>query len=70
MFDDLTKEESTATKKLQELLISPPILLLPRAKGRYIVDTNDCGKQVGAVLFQKQPYELPKPIVYRSRSLT
>lgn len=53
--EDLADEQRTATKMLQERLLSSPILALPCVKGRYIVDTNDCDKLVGAVLLQEQP---------------
>lgn len=38
--DDLTDKEPNALTTVQELLISPPILAFPRAKNRYMVDTD------------------------------
>lgn len=68
-FEDHTDEEKTAMHTLQEPLISPPILSLPRTKGQNIVCTNSGIKQVGAVLLQQQPEVPPKLVRYWSRSL-
>lgn len=40
---------------LQEGLISPPVMLLPRARGLYIFNIDACDKQVCAFLLQEQP---------------
>lgn len=54
--DDLTDKKGLPVKTLQEWLVSPPILSLPQTKGRYIVDTDACYKQVTAVLLQKNSW--------------
>jgi RNase H-like domain found in reverse transcriptase len=55
---------------LKERLINPPILLLPRAKGQYTLDTDVSQDQIGCCLFQEQGEMQLKPILYWSRSLT
>ena len=69
-FDHLTDEELSAMKDLQDKLITPPVLALPRPNGRITIDTDACAYQVGCVLLQEQEDQTVKPIGYWSRSLT
>lgn len=55
-------------KTLRERLIFSPILLLARAKGQYIADTNACEKQIGTVLLQRELFRLSELIGRWSRS--
>lgn len=67
LFEDLTDDERDALKILQGRLIYPPFPVLPRAKGRYIINTDACDacdRQIGAMLFQEQPDRPLKPIGY------
>lgn len=50
--------------------IFPPILTLRRSKGKDIVDTDACDRQVGAFLLQAHPGVLQKSILYWSKSPT
>lgn len=69
-FDSLTTEETEAFETLKSKLVEPPVLALPRGKGRYTVDTDACNEQVGCVLLQEQPDGVKRPIGYWPRTLT
>lgn len=49
--------------------MSPPILAMPKLKGKYIIDTDRCDGKFGCVLLQEQPEGIDRPIGYWSRSL-
>ena len=69
-WDALTDEETEAFETLKKNLFSPPVLALPRAGLRFILDTDACDVQLGCVLLQDQPdSKTPRPIGYWSRTL-
>lgn len=51
-------------------MISPLILALPYAKGRYMVDTVAYDVHVGYTLLQEEPDRTVKPVGHGSRSPT
>lgn len=57
-------------KLLHQLLISPPIFVLSRTEGQYIVYTGPSDRQIGAVLLKEQTDGRLKQIDYWSGSLT
>lgn len=69
-FPSLSPTEENAFESLKQLLISPPVLALPRADGHYTLDTDACDVQVGCVLIQDQRDGPPRSIGYWSRKLT
>lgn len=52
-YGQLTNEEATAMKALQNRLISPPVLALSRASGHLTLQMDSCNVQTGHVLFAK-----------------
>lgn len=50
--NELTSEELKALETLEEELISPAVLVLPRCKSPYIFDTHAFDKCIGCVLTQ------------------
>jgi len=48
--------------------MSQPVLLLPRRKGKFRVETNTSGHVIGGVLFQEQDKKW-KPIAFLSRTM-
>lgn len=56
--------------KLQEELVSLPILSLPNASRKYTLDTDVYKMQVRCVLLKGQPDKTSKPIGYWLQSLT
>ena len=65
----LNTEQLGAFNTLRERLIHPPVLTLPKKKGRFILDTDASGEQIGCCLFQEQESGPKLPIGYWSRSL-
>jgi len=51
-------------------LLCPPILALPKANRKLVVDVEACADQVGCTLFQEEPEELLHSVGYWSRRLT
>ena len=49
-----TPEQLFAFEELNRRLTQPPVLALPRAGHKYVLDVDACGTQVGAALLQKQ----------------
>lgn len=60
----LNDEERNAPWTLQDRLISPPILALPRSEGHYTPDTDTYDQQIGGVLLQKQNENVGSPTPY------
>lgn len=52
-FSALATEELSTMSKLRAKLVSPLILALPSARGKYYLYTDACNMQVGCVLHQK-----------------
>lgn len=69
-WDNLTDAETQSFEKLKHRLTSAPTLCMPRRKGDYTLDTDSSAEQIGAVLLQGQPDGTPRPLGYRSRSLS
>ena len=67
--DPLTGDQLQAFETLRDKLLHPPVLALPRATGRYILDTDASAEQVGCCLLQKHPDGTRHPIGYWSHSL-
>lgn len=59
-----TEESTVAFFALQQALISAPVLTLPDFSKPFVVETDDSGTGIGAVLMQDQ-----HPIAYLSKSL-
>lgn len=58
------EEEMKAVLILKEMLITPPVLTLPKPKGQYAIDTDACDTQFESVLLQRKmtkskSYRLP-----------
>ena len=67
---EFTTEQLEAFEKLRQKLLDPPILALPRADGRFTLDTDASNYQIGCTLLQDQPDGSKHPIGYWSRGLT
>lgn len=63
-FEDLINEDTTRDSNILTFSI------IALHQGRYIVDTDACDKQVGAVRLHKQLEGPPRPTIYWSMSLT
>jgi len=59
-----------AFKDLHNALLCPPVLALPKANRKLVVDADACADQVGCTLLQEEPGELLHPVGYWSRGLT
>jgi len=59
-----------AFEDLRNALLCPPVLALPQANRKLVVDVDACADQVGCTLLQEEPGELLHPVGYRSRGLT
>ena len=67
----LTDEEAKAFQTLNEALLNPQVLTLPRLGNNFIIYIDACDTQVSCVLLQDQSDEKdPNPIGYWSRILT
>jgi len=55
---------------LRNALLCPPVLALPKANRKLVVDVDACADQVGCTLLQEEPGELLHPVGYWSRGLT
>ena len=62
--------ETAAFETLRQLLLTTPILAIPRLGGHYIVDVDASYEQLGCSLMQQQPNGDYHPIGYYSRGLT
>jgi len=59
-----------AFENLRNELLCPPVLALPKANRKLVVDVDACADQVGCTLLQEEPGELLHPVGYLSRGLT
>jgi len=59
-----------AFEDLRQALLEPPILALPKANGKMIVDVDACANQLGCTLLQEQPEGNTLPVGYWSRGLS
>jgi len=59
-----------AFEDLRNALLCPPVLALPKANRKLVVDFDACADQVGFTLLQEEPGELLHPVGYWSRGLT
>jgi len=64
-----TPEQLVAFEELKRRLTQPPVLALPRAGHKYVLDVDACGTQVGAALLQDQQEDGLRPIAFISRVL-
>ena len=55
--------------QLKQLLTSAPVLAFPNFNQEFTLETDASGKGLGAILAQKQPDGLTRPIAYVSRTL-
>lgn len=69
-FGTLCAEEKDFTNMLKNVLISPPVNMLPNSAAHMTLWIDTCHFRVGYVVFQQQPDETVKWISSRSRSLT
>jgi len=51
-------------------MLCQPVLALPKANRKLVVDVDACADQVGCTLLQEEPGELLHPVGYWSRGLT
>lgn len=68
-FGPLGEEECAAVASLTEVLISAPVIPLPKTKGHYTIHTDGCDNQSRGVLFQEQEDGRNNPVRYRFRTL-
>lgn len=66
----LNEEQLKPLDILQEELISPPVLTLPKRKGQFTLDTDGCDRQVGGVQLQRQEDGKERAIGYWSGTLS
>jgi len=59
-----------AFEDLRNGLLCPPVLALPKANRKLVVDVDACADQVGRTLLQEEPGELLHPVGYWCRGLT
>jgi len=59
-----------AFEDLQNALLCPPVLALPKANRKLVVDVDACADQVCCTLLQEDPGELLHPVGYWSRGRT
>ena len=72
-WDNPTEAQRDAFAQLRDILLSPPVLGLPKANRPYMVDTDASEYQLGATLLQQQDDDNPTSwttIGYWSRALT
>jgi hypothetical protein len=62
------EEQLQSFISLREKLLHPPVLALPKRDGKFILDTDASGDQIGCCVFQEQ-LDGTHPIGYWSRSL-
>jgi len=55
-----------AFEDLPNALLCPPVLALPKANRKLVVDDDACADQVGCTLLQEEPGELLHPVGYWS----
>jgi RNase H-like domain found in reverse transcriptase len=65
----ITQDGVVAFNTLRDCLLSPPVLVLPLAKGQIWLDTDASDVQHGFRLLQLQPDGKPLPSGYWSRTL-
>jgi len=65
-----TDEAIAAFEYLRNALLCPPVLALPKANRKLVVDVDACADQVGCTLLQEEPGELLHPDGYWSRGLS
>jgi len=53
-----------AFEDLRNALLCPPVLALPKANWKLVVDIGACADQVGCALLQEEPGELLHPVGY------
>lgn len=68
-FGVLTAEELHVMHKLQENLVSSPVLALPNARGKNTIDTDACNVHVWSVFLHLQLDGTTKPVGCWSRWL-
>jgi len=56
-----------AFEDLRNALLCPPVLALPKANRKLVVDVDACADQVGCTLLQEEPGKLLHPVGYWSR---
>ena len=66
---EFSTDQLGAFNALREKLLHPPVLALPRADGRYILDTDASAEQIGCCLLQEYADKTKHPIGFWSRSL-
>lgn len=54
---------------INEILITAPVLVLPKIKGMYTLDVYAAEKQIGCVFLQKQKAGVRHPVGYWSHTL-
>jgi len=59
-----------AFEDLCKALLCPPVLALPNANQKLVVDIDACADQVGCTLLEEEPGELLHPVGHWSRGLT
>jgi hypothetical protein len=67
-FGMLNEEQLQSFNYLREKLLHPPVLALPKRDGKFNLDTDASGDQIGCCLFQEQ-LDGTHPIGYWCRSL-
>ena len=65
----LDEEAQVAFRNLVDKICSPPVLALPVAGRRFLLDTDASAEQIGCALFQEDEEAVRKPVGYWSRQL-
>ena len=64
------QKHQQAFVQLRDAFCSAPILAFPDFEKPFIVDTDACSSDIGAVLFQLDSDNVEHPVVFISRSLS
>jgi len=65
-----TDAQIASFEDLRSTLLCPPVLALPKANRKLVVDVDACADQVGCTLLQEEPGESLHLVGYWSRGLT
>ena len=65
-----TQAQEASFEDLRQALLSPPVLALPKANHRMVLNVDACADQLGATLLQEEKDGTLHPVEYWSRGLS